>query len=475
MMPDSLESLGSRSISLPKFQESIDKQVTEAVIRLEKLSGSFESIPISYTTRCEKINILRWLQRVSVNPRVYWRDREGDLEVAGIGSICIIAADHPKDFAESFRRIDRILKLQPDNPFLRFFGGTRFDPQTAPDQLWQSFPGLWFVLPQLIVTRTEDEYFLTVTVAWDGVSNTDEIQTRLYDSLDLFFHPDDTTDKIPPRIVARTNIPDCKQWSAGIAKVLAEIDVGKVDKVVLARRCDLQLSGTLDSCQYLETLIAQGKRCYGFLFQPNRSAAFVGLTPERLFNVTGNHLVTEAIAGTIAVGDSNEETAANAAQLLERDKNRHEQRYVVDGLRAKLAELCDTVEPTDSPQILQLTHVQHLITHLAGTLRPSVTLSDIYAAIHPTAAVCGTPSKAALSLLTKIERFDRGWYASGVGVISNQSTELAVAIRSGLIIGKTLSLFAGAGIVRGSDADLEWQELEHKLAAGINALTGGSR
>ncbi|MCX6833271.1 MAG: chorismate-binding protein, partial [candidate division Zixibacteria bacterium] len=86
-----------------------------------------------------------------------------------------------------------------------------------------------------------------------------------------------------------------------------------------------------------------------------------------------------------------------------------------------------------------------------------------------------TPSKAALLLLTEIEGFDRGWYASGVGVISHQSTELAVAIRSGLITGRTLSLFAGAGIVKGSDADLEWQELEQKLAAGINALTGGSR
>jgi len=474
MMPDSLESLGSRSISLPKFQESIDQQVAQAVRLFERMTGSFESIPISYTTRCEKINVLHWLQRVSVCPRVYWRDRECDLELAGIGSICTIATDHPEDFAESFRRIDRILKQQPDNPFLRFFGGTRFDPQSGPDQLWKSFPCLWFVLPRLIVTRKGDEHFLTVTTAWDGISSTDEIQTRLHDSLDLFFHPDDITEAILPQIATRTDTPDCKQWSAGVTRVLAEIDAGKVDKVVLARRCDLQLSDTLDPCRYLETLIAQGKRCYGFLFQPNRSVAFVGLTPERLFNVTGNHVVTEAIAGTIAVGDSNEETAANAAQLLERDKNRHEQRYVVDGLRAKLVELCDSVEPTGSPQVLQLTHVQHLITRLAGTLKPSVTLSDIYAAIHPTAAVCGTPSKTALSLLKEIERFDRGWYASGIGVISNQSTELAAAIRSGLITGRTLSLFAGAGIVRGSDADLEWQELEHKLAAGINALTGGS-
>ena len=220
MMPDSRESHGSHSISLPKFQASIDQQVAEAVSRLEKLTGSFESIPISFTTRCEKINILHWLQRVNVYPRVAWRDRDGDLEVAGIGSACTITADHPKDFAKCFERIDRILKLQPNNPLLRFFGGTRFDPQTAPDRLWQSFPGLWFVLPQLIVTRNGDEFFLTVTALWDGISEIDEVRTRLHESLDLFFHQGDTTDKQLPHITARTDTPDRKQWSAGIARVL---------------------------------------------------------------------------------------------------------------------------------------------------------------------------------------------------------------------------------------------------------------
>ena len=141
----------------------------------------------------------------------------------------------------------------------------------------------------------------------------------------------------------------------------------------------------------------------------------------------------------------------------------------------KLAELCDAVETTGDPEILQLSNVQHLITRLEGTLKPAINPSDILAAIHPTAAVCGTPAKAALALLKEIERFDRGWYASAVGVISHQSTELAVAIRSSLITGRTLSLFAGAGIVKGSDPDSEWQELENKIAPAINALAGGDR
>ncbi|TFH54715.1 MAG: hypothetical protein E4G91_11100, partial [Candidatus Zixiibacteriota bacterium] len=103
--------------------------------------------------------------------------------------------------------------------------------------------------------------------------------------VDLFFHQGDTSDNHLPQIGARTDTPDRKQWSAGIVRALTEIEAGRIDKVVLARRCDLQLSSVLDPCRYLEMLIAQGKRCYGFLFQPNRSAAFVGLTPERLFNV----------------------------------------------------------------------------------------------------------------------------------------------------------------------------------------------
>jgi menaquinone-specific isochorismate synthase len=474
MMPDSPESHGSPSVSLPKFQASIDQQITEAVTRLEKLTGTFESIPISYTAHCDKINILRWLQRVSVYPRVLWRDRAGDLEIAGIGSACTIVADHHRDFPACFERIDRILKLQPRNPLLRFFGGTRFDPQTAPDQLWQSYPGLWFVLPQLIVTRQGNEFFLTITALWDGISEIDEVRTRLRESLELFFHQGDTTNNHLPHVTARTDTPDRKQWSARIAKILIEIDSGNLDKVVLARRSDLQLSGILDPCHYLQILIAANKRCFAFLFQTNRSAAFVGLTPERLFKVTGSHLVTEAIAGTIAIGDSDEESASNAAQLLERDKSRHEHRYVVDGLRQKLAELCDTVETTGDPQILELTSVQHLITRLEGALKPEINTSEIYTAIHPTAAVCGTPTKAALALLKEMEDFDRGWYASAVGVISHQSTELAVAIRSALVAGRTLSLFAGAGIVKGSDPDSEWQELENKIAPATNALIGGN-
>jgi menaquinone-specific isochorismate synthase len=473
MMPDSRESHGLHSISLPRFQASIDQQVTEAVDRLEKLTGKFESIPISFTARCEKINILRWLQRVNVFPRVYWRDREGDIEVAGVGAACTISADHPRDFAESFKRIDRILNLQPDNPLLRFFGGTRFDPQTAPDQLWRLYPALWFVLPQLIVTRSGDEFFLTITALWDGVSEIDEVRMRLYESLDLFFHQGDTTDIQLPYISSRTDIPDHRHWSAGVTRVLTEITAGRIDKVVLARRCDLQLSGALDPCHYLETLIAPSKHCFGFLFQPNRSVAFVGLTPERLFQLTGNHLTTEAIAGTVAIGNNGTETAANAAQLTDSDKNQREQRYVVDGLKTKLAELCNAVEANDAPEILQLSHVQHLITRLEGTLKPAINPSDILTAIHPTAAVCGTPSDLAFTLLREIEPFDRGWYASAVGVISHQSTELAVAIRSSLIADRTLSLFSGAGIVRGSDPDSEWQELENKIAPAISALARG--
>ncbi len=474
MPPDSHETRNLPAVSLPKIQASVDQQVTEAVTRLERLSGSFEPIPISFTARCEKTNILRWLQRVDVYPRVFWRDRDGGAEVGGIGSACTITSDDPTRFAGCFQRIRRILRLQPGGSLLGFFGGTRFDPQMPSDRLWQSFPALWFVLPRLIVTRRDDDFFMTAIASWDGVSEIDQVRKQLYESVDLFFHQGNMSRDHLPRITARVDMPDRGQWSVGVAGVLSRIDAGSVDKVVLARRSDLQLSGVLDPSNYLEMLVAQGKHCFGFLLQPDRSAAFVGLTPERLFRLTGNHLLTEAVAGTVATGDNAEETAANAVTLSKSDKNRREQRYVVDDLRRRLAKLCDAIETAEEPEILQLSNVQHLVTRLEGSIKPTVGANDILSTIHPTAAVCGTPIESARALIREAEPFDRGWYSSAVGVIADDAIEMAVAIRSALITGRDISLFAGAGIVAGSAPDLEWRELESKIAPALNVLAGGS-
>jgi menaquinone-specific isochorismate synthase len=153
-------------------------------------------------------------------------------------------------------------------------------------------------------------------------------------------------------------------------------------------------------------------------------------------------------------------------------KDRHEHQLVVNNLQAILAELCDSVTIESSAErafrqreltILKLNKVQHLYTQCHGTLTANLTDADILPKLHPTPAVGGFPRPQALKLIQELEPFERGWYAAPVGWIGADEAEFAVAIRSGLIDRDRLLLFAGAGIVRGSQPEEEWAEIENKI------------
>lgn len=459
-------------ISLPEFQTSIDQQLAAVVARSDDLPDLFEPIPVSFTARGEALDILRWLRDKDTVPRAYWRDRSGQCEIAGVGAAYTISCGQTGDFAACFRSIEKVLHLGKSNPFLRFLGGTRFDRHTSTEERWQAFPALWFVLPRLMVSRMGNEYFLTIATVWDGTAEIDHLRTDLLESFELYFSSGQGSERALPQMVSRTDTPNLVDWRHGTQKALRAIASREVDKIVLARRSDFEFSDLLDPYAYLNCLLSNGASGYGFLFQPNRSVAFVGVTPERLFLKKDRHLFTEALAGTVIAGESTEETAQHARELRDDPKNRREQRFVVDDLYAKLGGLCEDVTCEPEPGVVRLANVQHLVTNLSGIMKRAARLGDVYSTIHPTAAVCGTPMKQALKLSHEIEGFDRGWYASGVGSIAHQSTELAVAIRSGLINGRKLSLFAGAGIVQGSDPEAEWQELENKIAGSLRPLTG---
>jgi menaquinone-specific isochorismate synthase len=463
---------GARLASLPQFQNSIEQQITSGLAHAEGPINSLEPIPISFTTPCEAINLLRWLTRIQVGPRVYWRHRDGDTEIAGIGAAVAVTSHEPAATGDCLDRIGRILASTQSDPFLRFFGATRFDRTGTPDQHWAHFPCFWFILPKLLITRSGKDYFLTVTSAWDGRSDLESLRTRLLESYDLFWRAGKPHDSDLPRVIARSDTPDQRRWTSGVDCALSAIAEGGVEKVVLARRSDLRLSGQTDPCQFLESLLVSGQNCYGFLIEPQRSLAFVGMSPERLFKLTDRHLVTEAVAGTVSAGRSESEAELFAKQLRHSDKDRREHCYVIDGLRASLAELCGTAISAEGTQVIRLARVQHLIRRLEGSLLPGKTLKDILNCIHPTAAVCGTPRDSARHLSREIEGFDRGWYASGVGIISHHESELVVGIRSALIDGDRMAVFAGAGIVNGSHPEAEWRELEQKISPILGALSG---
>jgi menaquinone-specific isochorismate synthase len=201
------------------------------------------------------------------------------------------------------------------------------------------------------------------------------------------------------------------------------------------------------------------------------NGVFLGASPERLFALNGDKLTTESLAGTRPRGRTDREDRKLADALLESEKERREHDIVREFIASRLNALCAAHE-TDQPAVRKLATVQHLYTTLRGTLRHGVGPDEVLDALHPTPAVCGDPRDVAGELIRRLEATPRGYYAGAIGWVDAGRAEMAVAIRCGLVKGKRAIVFAGAGIVAGSDPDAEWDETENKMRPYLQALGG---
>ena len=161
-----------------------------------------------------------------------------------------------------------------------------------------------------------------------------------------------------------------------------------------------------------------------------------------------------------------------ADELLSSQKDQLEHQIVRKSIRQQLHRCLepDSLSVSNKPKLMPLSKTQHLCSVVQATLHDSVSDGQLIERLHPTPAVGGYPTGNALSEISRLEPFDRGWYAAPVGWVSRDAAEFAVAIRSGLLRGDELSLYSGAGIVPGSDADEEWDEVEHKLVNFMNII-----
>jgi menaquinone-specific isochorismate synthase len=220
----------------------------------------------------------------------------------------------------------------------------------------------------------------------------------------------------------------------------------------------------------LKHLKDQSPGCYHFCFQFSTNSAFLGATPERLYKRAQRTIKSEAIAGTRPRGTDDAQDQEYENQLLNSPKDLKEHQYVVDTINTALTPLCTALRSENQFSLRKLEGSQHLVTSFEGELKEKVYDQDILDSLHPTPAVAGCPTDTALQTIRELEPFDRGWYAGPVGYVGFHQTEFAVAIRSGLVQGDQLSLYAGAGIVAGSTAQDEWDEIENKISNFIKVF-----
>lgn len=258
--------------------------------------------------------------------------------------------------------------------------------------------------------------------------------------------------------------PSPDTYRASVRFAVEQIRAGMLSKVVLARTLTVTTDHDFDIPTLLERLrIAEPD---AFVFA---TPALVGASPELLVERDGARVRTQPLAGTIArTGDD----AQRERQLLASQKDRAEHGFVVDAVREALSPVCSTLDDPHDPTVVHTSKVIHLATAIEGTLAtPAPSALALAARLHPTPAVCGTPPSVARELIASLEGFDRGLYAGAVGWMdADGDGTWAVALRCATVEGPTARLYAGAGIVEGSDPDDELAETDAKFRSMLDAL-----
>ncbi|WP_461024753.1 isochorismate synthase [Thalassiella azotivora] len=261
-------------------------------------------------------------------------------------------------------------------------------------------------------------------------------------------------------------------WTGLVEQVLDRIGAGAVDKVVLARDLVASTAQPVDPRWLLGRLAERYPSCWTFAVD-----GLVGATPELLLRRERGLVTSRVLAGTIRRTGDDERDLALAASLARSSKDLEEHEYAVRSVADALAPHWTSANVPESPFVLHLPNVMHLATDVTGVLRdehPAVSAIGLAASLHPTAAVCGTPTRAAAEVIGDLEGMDRGRYAGPVGWVDSRGDgEFGIALRCAQVDpadARRLRLFAGCGIVAGSDPAAELAESDAKLVPVRDAL-----
>ena len=294
-------------------------------------------------------------------------------------------------------------------------------------------------------------------VAWlTAISDTPDISAP---SFDVAFG-----DSKPPRPLGSVTVDHGarRRWQDAVTAAVQKIESAEVDKVVLARAVDAHSNADIDVRSVLTPLAEQYPSCWTFHVD-----GMLGATPELLARVDRGLVTSRVLAGTIRPTGNETADLAHAAALAKSSKDREEHEYAVDSVTSVLREHCSSINVPEAPSVIHLPNVMHLASDVTGVLADTTSSLELVDAVHPSAAVCGTPTERALAIIDELESLDRSRYAGPVGWTDGSGDgEWCLALRAAELDRrdpKHLRLFAGCGIVAASDPADEWAESEAKL------------
>ncbi len=431
--------------------------------------------PTGLVARTVALTDLPDLIEVAGDDGLMWRDEHGGLAARGVALRLELPGgladrDGVARVAETLAAIEVADEVGLPGCGPVAMGALPFDP-TSPGTL---------VVPRWIVGRLADRSWLTTIEpaslperrsAPDGRSPAQTATSPVSawgEGGGTRLAPGLTPPGEPPDEFSLTPSLPHAEWKEIVAAAIKRIAAGDFDKVVLARRVDIAANRPFIKSDVLARLVALYPSCMVFSVD-----GFIGASPELLVSRAGDQVTSHPLAGTVARSGDAHADEALVAGLMASPKARREHGVVIDALRAALTPVCIDLDVPDRPSVLGLRNVSHLATRITARLHPSTPLTalELAARVHPSPAVGGNPTPAALRYLQEVEGFDRGRYAGPVGWVDARGDGAwAVGIRSAELAGARASIFAGNGMVEGSDPADELAETQLKLQALLAAL-----
>lgn len=401
--------------------------------------------------------------------RYWFRSKDERYNIIGIGYIKSISKDKYRSAALSEEKAavyNNIQHIELDTGLssrISLFGGVKFDHSKKTDE-WNAFNMVEFHLSKWQFVLTDGELFYTMEN--DGASLVETFEEVIRTLTDI--SESDAYAATPPGVNLTKDIfPD--EWKALVDNAVATLDDKDFLKVVLSRQRLITFKEDI-SPQFLINRLNDEAGTYTIYYEKNDSI-FVSKSPEKLFDIKDNALSTNAVAGSSprTLNDSENETSRQF--LMSDEKNRYEHELVRESIVEDLKPYSHFVKYNELPEIMENKYIYHLHTPITARLKDEVDVFQLVEAIHPTPAVGGMPKEAAAEFIIEHEFGTRGLYAAPVGIVQeNNNSEFVVSLRSMLVHQKSASLFAGCGIVKGSNSTEEFLETSVKFTPMMNVL-----
>ncbi len=318
--------------------------------------------------------------------------------------------------------------------------------------------------------RSEERSVLTVPQVVLGRRNGMAWMTRLGTGrFDDTLPPPGEPTRAPSGVALASGAMGRRVWTRIVGEVVELIRRGEASKVVLARDLRVRADEPLDLRHLLARLIERYPMTWTYLVD-----GMVGATPELLLRRQGGLVTSRVLAGTVWHDVERTDPLLLAAELARPSKDSAEHEFAVESVAQALAPYCAAMNVPEAPSVLKLPNVMHLATDITGVALPGASSVALAAALHPSAAVCGTPTHLAMDIISELESMDRGRYAGPVGWVDTTGDgEWAIALRGGHVrpdAPNEIQLFAGAGIVADSDPAVELAETGAKFVPMLQAL-----